>query len=80
MAKKGHGASFPEKLAGRFIRLYSNQGDLIFDPFIGSGTTAIAAIQNERHFFGCDSNEEYVKMAQARIRKELSKPIQLELS
>ena len=44
-------------------------GDIIFDPFIGSGTTAVAAKKLGRHFFGCDINPEYVKMARKRVAK-----------
>jgi len=52
--KTGHEAQFPLALARRAIQLYSNAGDLVIDPFCGSGTTALAALQTGRAFSGCD--------------------------
>ena len=69
-AKKiGHPAPFPEELPRRLIEFYSYKGDIVLDPFIGSGTTAIAAIKLKRHFIGYDISKEYVKLARERIRK-----------
>jgi site-specific DNA-methyltransferase (adenine-specific) len=65
--KVGHPAPFPEELPNRLIQLYSFKGDVILDPFIGSGTTALAALKSERRFVGYDINEEYVKLANERI-------------
>jgi len=48
---------------------WSNPGDVIFDPFMGSGTTAVAAKKLGRHYFGCDISEDYVKMARERVAK-----------
>jgi len=42
---------------------------IIFDPFMGSGTTAVAALKLGRHFYGCDINPDYVKLANERIEK-----------
>ena len=67
-AKKiGHPAPFPVELAERFINLYSYEKDLILDPFIGSGTTAIAAQKLNRHYVGYEINDEYCKLAKTRI-------------
>lgn len=59
--KIGHPAPFPIELPYGLIQLYTFEGDIILDPFIGSGQTAIAAIRTNRHYVGYDINEEYVK-------------------
>jgi site-specific DNA-methyltransferase (adenine-specific) len=69
--KVGHPAPFPVELPYRLIQLYTFEGDVILDPFMGSGQTAIAAIKTKRHYVGYDTNKEYVKLAEKRI-KELS--------
>jgi site-specific DNA-methyltransferase (adenine-specific) len=46
---KGHSAAFPKELPSWFIRLFTQPGDIVLDPFIGSGTTAVACVENERH-------------------------------
>ncbi len=70
-AKKiGHPAPFPVELPHRLINLYSYEGDVVLDPFIGSGTTAIAAIQNNRNFIGYDIKKEYIELAQKRISNQ----------
>lgn len=51
------------------IKVHSNLSDLVFDPFMGSGTTAVAALKLGRHFYGCDINPEYVGLANERIEK-----------
>lgn len=63
----GHFATFPESLAERCIRLGSREGDLVLDPFLGSGTTAVAAARLGRRFVGCELNPEYVQMAARRL-------------
>lgn len=63
----GHPAPFPEELPNRLIQLYSFKGDIILDPFIGSGTTAVSAIKAERKFVGYDINPNYIKLAQKRL-------------
>ncbi len=65
----GHPAPFPVELPYRLIQLYTFEGDVVLDPFIGSGQTAIAAIKAKRHYIGYDTNEEYVKLAEKRISK-----------
>jgi site-specific DNA-methyltransferase (adenine-specific) len=67
-AKKiGHPAPFPLELAERVIKLYSYRGDVILDPFCGSGTTCLAAAQNGRHYLGFDISAEYCALAKKRI-------------
>jgi site-specific DNA-methyltransferase (adenine-specific) len=63
----GHPAPFPVPLADRLIRLLSFKGDVILDPFMGSGTTAVAAVQSGRKFVGYDISEEYIELAEGRI-------------
>ena len=66
-----HKAQFPEKLAEDHILSWSDEGDVILDPFMGSGTTAKMAILNNRNFIGFEINEEYCKMAEKRIERIL---------
>jgi site-specific DNA-methyltransferase (adenine-specific) len=66
--KVGHPAPFPLELPYRLIQLYTFEGEIVLDPFMGSGQTAIAAIKTKRHYIGYDINEEYVKLAERRIR------------
>jgi len=68
--KTPHPTQKPEKLIATFIKASSNPGDLIFDPFIGSGTTAVVADRLGRKFFGCDINPDYVEMALGRLEKD----------
>ena len=63
-----HPATFPEKLAEDHILSWSNEGDIIFDPMCGSGTTCKMAILNNRNYIGCDIAQEYVDIAQERIK------------
>jgi DNA modification methylase len=65
--KNGHGAEFPLALAGRCISLASQPGDLVLDPFVGSGTTAIAAAALGRRCFGYDISANYIKVAKQRL-------------
>lgn len=63
----GHPAPFPVELPRRLIELYTFTGDLILDPFIGSGTTAVAAREAGRHFVGYDTSQEYIELAAERL-------------
>jgi site-specific DNA-methyltransferase (adenine-specific) len=63
----GHPAPFPIALAERVIRLYSYVDDVVLDPFMGSGTTAVAAVQNGRHYVGYELSPEYCELANSRI-------------
>ena len=69
-----HPAPFSEELARDHILSWSNEGDLIFDPFGGSGTTAIAAIENNRKWVTCEISEEYATKAVERIWNHEAKP------
>ncbi|MGB6067055.1 MAG: site-specific DNA-methyltransferase [Desulfomonilaceae bacterium] len=62
-----HPAPFPEALVERLINLYTFEGDIVLDAFIGSGTTAVAALKNSRHFIGYETCPEYVALAEARL-------------
>ena len=64
----GHPAPFPEELPYRLIQLYSFKGDIILDPFMGSGTTAVAAIKSERKFVGYDISQEYIDLSEKRLK------------
>ena len=63
----GHPAIFPEQLAKDHIVSWSNEGDIVLDPFIGSGTTAKMALLNNRNFIGFEISEEYCEIAEQRI-------------
>jgi site-specific DNA-methyltransferase (adenine-specific) len=70
-AKKiGHPAPFPVELAEKFINLYSYEKDLILDPFIGSGTTALAASKLKRSYIGYEVNAEYCELAEKRLAED----------
>ena len=72
-AKKiGHPAPFPVELPKRFINLYSFKDDLVLDPFIGSGTTAVASKLMQRNYVGYEINKDYIEIADKRLRAETS--------
>lgn len=66
----GHPAPFPVALPQRLIQLYTYRHDLVLDPFIGSGTTAVAAVRTRRHYVGFDTEEAYLELANTRIADE----------
>ena len=66
---KEHPAVFPEALARDHILSWSNPGDLVLDPFVGSGTTGKMAIANNRRFIGIDISQKYIDMAEQRIAR-----------
>ena len=68
----GHPAPFPVELPTRLIELYTYEGDLVLDPFLGSGSTAVAAVRTGRHFVGFDTDPAYVDRAERRIADERS--------
>lgn len=67
----GHPAPFPEELPHRLIQLYTFKGDVVLDPFCGSGTACLTALKDSRHYIGYDIEPEYVKLAKQRIKKIL---------
>jgi site-specific DNA-methyltransferase (adenine-specific)/modification methylase len=62
-----HFAVFPDALPDRLINYFSKEDDVIFEPFIGSGTTALSAIKYKRKFIGCELVKEYFDIAEQRI-------------
>ncbi len=62
-----HPAIYPVKIVEEFLKLLTQKGDIVLDPFMGSGSTAIAAFQNERVYIGFDISEEYCLYAQKRL-------------
>ena len=69
--KRFHPASKPIKLIMNFVKISSNKNDLILDPFLGSGTTAVACKQLKRNFIGIEISPEYCKIANERLRQEI---------
>ncbi len=65
----GHPAPFPVELPYRLIQFYTYEGEVILDPFMGSGQTAIAALQGNRHYLGYEIEADYVRLAEKRIRQ-----------
>jgi len=68
---KQHPAMFPEALARDHIRSWSNEGDIVLDPFSGSGTTAKMARELGRHYIGIEVNQEYCDIAEKRLAQKL---------
>ena len=66
---RAHPAPFPVELPLRLIKLFSFTGDIILDPFIGSGTTALAAKMVKRHFLGYELNKNYIKLGKKRLKQ-----------
>lgn len=66
--KVGHPAPFPVELPYRLIQLYTFSNEIVLDPFMGSGQTAIAALKAGRHFIGYEINGEYLELANSRIK------------
>lgn len=75
---KEHPTQKPLPLMAWIIQKYTKEGDTIFDPFMGSGTTGVAAVQLNRNFIGCEINAEYFAIAEKRI-KQAQEARQLEL-
>jgi site-specific DNA-methyltransferase (adenine-specific) len=78
----GHPAPFPVELPQRLIQLYTYEGELVLDPFMGSGQTAIAALNGNRHYVGYEIEADYIRLAQRRIRQfvlEFKSPSLLDL-
>ena len=78
----GHPAPFPVELPQRLIQLYTYEGEVVLDPFMGSGQTAIAALDGNRHYVGYEIEADYVRLGQRRIRQfvlEFKSPSLLDL-
>ena len=69
-----HQAMFPIGLAYRVIKLYTDEGDTVLDPFLGSGTTALAAIETNRNYIGIELMEQYAELARKRVKHVLDAP------
>jgi len=67
-----HPAIFPKKLAKDHIISWSNENDLIFDPFLGSGTTVVASVETNRRFIGSEISENYFTIAKNRIEEKIN--------
>jgi len=65
--KVAHPAPFPLPLAQDHVTSWSNEGDIVFDPFMGSGTTGVACVNTNRNFIGIELDPEYIEIAKARI-------------
>jgi len=65
--RTGHPAQFPITLAKDHIISWSNEGDVVMDPFLGSGTTGVAAKNLNRRFIGIEKDKEYFEISQSRI-------------
>lgn len=72
--RKGHPAPYPERLAVRLIKLFSFAGDTILDPFVGTGTTSLAAVATGRNSIGNEIEPAYFKMAEQRLRLATGMP------
>jgi DNA modification methylase len=70
-----HPAPFPVELPERLIRFHTYVDDVVLDPFLGSGSTAIAAARNNRHYVGYDTDQSYIDIAEARIADEVSRAL-----
>lgn len=77
--KNNHPTVKPVHLMAWLVQLVSKKGDIVLDPFMGSGTTGVACMQLDRNFIGIEMEEDYIKIAESRIENEGSKPIQMNL-
>jgi DNA modification methylase len=73
--KNLHPAPYPDKLCGDLIECFSKPDDIIFDPFLGSGTTAVMSKKLNRNFVGGDIAEQYIELAKQRINEECNSVI-----
>jgi DNA modification methylase len=68
VSNKNHSAVFPLELPMWFIRLFTQEGDIVLDPFMGSGTTARAALKLKRQYIGIEIRKEYVELANRTLQ------------
>lgn len=71
----GHPGYTPSQIMGRAIEYLTKQGDTVFDPFMGTGTTGVEAIKRGRNFIGCEISEEYFKISEKRIKDAQDQPL-----
>lgn len=71
-SNRGHSASFPISLPTWFIKLFTEEGNVVLDPFVGSGTTALACIELNRHYIGIEAGKQYWELANEGIRQKLN--------
>ena len=69
---KEHPAPFPVELAYRLVRMFSFVEDTVLDPFVGTGSTMVAAIRSERNSIGNEIDSHYFKMAEEKVRQEIA--------
>ena len=67
-----HGATYPEKLCDRIIAMYSKKGDTVLDPFLGTGTTVISALKNERYAVGIELSQDFFEIASNEIQSTIN--------
>lgn len=72
--RDGHPAPYPVEIAERLVRMFSFAGDMVLDPFLGTGSTTVAAIRAGRNSIGNEIEPKYLKLAWERVRKELDQP------
>lgn len=78
-ANKNHSAAFPKELPSWFIKLFTEEDDVVLDPFMGSGTTCVTALEMQRRFVGIELKDEYYQLASANINAVRAYPVQRKL-
>jgi len=73
-SNRSHSASFPVTLPRWFIKLFTAENDLVLDPFMGSGTTALACMELDRRYVGIEAMKEYVDLARDAIEEKRNEP------
>ena len=78
-SNKGHSAAYPKELPAWFIKLFTKEGDWVLDPFVGSGTTCVAAVESGRNSIGIELKEDYYQLALSNVEEALRTPAQPKL-